>query len=263
VDGAITTDGRRVLLLLAEPDGAARDATRWHLIEVGVSEGTKRDTEIGGVVPVPVGRVRADFADDSGSFVVWDDNGRVLAMLVQVADGRQTPIAAHPRPAESVGFRALPAGVAQLWDDGAITLVDRSGTTVQELDVPQEPVRDIAISPDGRWAVTAGDGGDVFRWDVEPSTGGWSGRERMACHTGDVLGAEVDPAGRRLVTVSVDHTVITWDPSSDGDAVRRGFADAAARLDAACAIVGRDFTRAEWRRFLPERPWQRTCTDLA
>jgi hypothetical protein len=34
-------------------------------------------------------------------------------------------------------------------------------------------------------------------------------------------------------------------------------------LDEACAVAGRDLTRAEWARYLPGRPWERTCTDGA
>ena len=128
VDGAVTADGRRLLLLVAEPAGAARDAARWHLIEVGVADGIRRDTGIGGVAPVPFEWLRADFADDSASVVVWDGTVDGAATRVQLADGRQTPIAAQSRPAESFGFRALPAGAAQLWNDGAITLVDRGGS---------------------------------------------------------------------------------------------------------------------------------------
>ena len=180
VDGAVSADGRRLLLLVAEPAGAARDAARWHLIEVGVADGIRRDTGIGGVAPLPYEWLRADFADDSASVVVWDGTVDGAATLVQLADGRQTPLTAQSRPAESFGFRALSAGAAQLWNDGAITLFDRGGTTAQQLDVLQEPVRDIALAPDGTWAVTAGFGGDVFRWDVDLATGRWSGRERLS-----------------------------------------------------------------------------------
>jgi WD40 repeat protein len=182
---------------------------------------------------------------------------------VQLADGRQTPIAAHPRPPQSFGFQALPDGAAQLWADGVVTLVDDAGTTVDELDVPQEVVRDIAVSPDGRWAVTAGYGGDLFRWDVDPATGVWSGRERFAGHSGDLVGVEVEQSGRHIVTVSVDHTIILWDMAADGGRAMRDTAGPEDRFDAACAIVARDLSRDEWRRYLPERPWEPTCTDGA
>lgn len=32
-------------------------------------------------------------------------------------------------------------------------------------------------------------------------------------------------------------------------------------LAEACTIAGRDLTEAEWARYLPERPYRRTCTD--
>jgi hypothetical protein len=263
VDGAFTADGRSMLLMVAEAAGAVHDATRWHIVEVGVADGVPRDTGIGGLAPVPFEWLRADFADDSGSVVVWDGTGKEQATLVQLADGRQTPIPSHPRPQQSFGFQALPQGAAQLWADGVVTLVDDAGATSEELTVPQEAVRDIAFSPDGHWAVTAGYGGDLFRWDVDPATGDWSGRERLTGHTGDLVGVEVEPGGGRIVTVSVDHTIITWDTSTEGGSEEPGASSPEDRFEAACAIVGRDLTPAEWQRYLPERSWEPTCTDGA
>jgi hypothetical protein len=34
------------------------------------------------------------------------------------------------------------------------------------------------------------------------------------------------------------------------------------RLEMACSIAGRDLTPIEWRRVMPDRPWQPTCSDL-
>jgi predicted Rdx family selenoprotein len=111
--------------------------------------------------------------------------------------------------------------------------------------------------------VTAGYGGDLFRWDVDPATGDWSGRERLTGHTGDLVGVEVEPGGGRIVTVSVDHTIITWDTSTEGGSEEPGASSPEDRFEAACAIVGRDLTPAEWQRYLPERSWEPTCTDGA
>jgi hypothetical protein len=33
-------------------------------------------------------------------------------------------------------------------------------------------------------------------------------------------------------------------------------------LAEACDIVGRDLTHDEWDRYLPDRPYRRTCSDL-
>jgi hypothetical protein len=67
--------------------------------------------------------------------------------------------------------------------------------------------------------------------------------------------------------VSVDGTVISWDMRTEGGlsverAERPESADPAVWLEDACAVVGRDLSRAEWRRYLPDRPYRPTCTDL-
>ena len=49
-----------------------------------------------------------------------------------------------------------------------------------------------------------------------PETGRWTQREQLAGHVGDVVCAELDPAGRRLVTVSADGNVIVWDMTAKG-----------------------------------------------
>ncbi|TFV87812.1 BTAD domain-containing putative transcriptional regulator [Blastococcus sp. CT_GayMR16] len=261
IDGAVTADGRRLLLLVAEAEAAppGEASSRWHVIEVDVADGTTRDTGIAGSVPVPLEAVRADFADHSESVVVWADNPTPSATLVQLADGTQTPVATRPRPVGIGGFRATPTGAAALWDDGLITLVDRSGVIVQEVGAQRWSIRDVAVSPDGSWAVSAGYGGEIFRWDVEPGTGRWFGREPLAGHSGGVVGVEIDPTGERLVSVSVDRTMISWDMSPGGARESTGPED---RLASACLIAGRDLTRAEWRSYLGDRPWQATCSDL-
>jgi hypothetical protein len=260
VDGAVSADGRRLLLVVAEPDTAV--ASRWWLIDVDARDGTRRDTGIGGIARVPIQGVRADFADDARSFVVWNDTGAPDATLVDVGSARQAPVPAQPRAVTNAGFRALPTGAAELWDDGRVTLVDRAGTPVQELAAHGASVQDVVVSPDGSWAVTAGGRGEALRWHVDPTTGLWSRPEVLAGHAGQVVGVEVDRAGGTLVTVSLDHTAIRWDPSPDGGDRPDRPADPAAWLGEVCAVVGRDLTAGEWRRYLPDRPWQPTCTDL-
>jgi hypothetical protein len=261
VDGAVSADGRRLLLVVAEPE-VPDDASRWQLIDVDAADGTRRDTGIAGVIRVPIQGVRADFADDARSFVVWNDTGPPAATLVDVASARQTAVPAQQRAMTNAGFRALSSGAAQLWDDGQVTLVDRGGVPVQELDAHGASVQDVVVSPDGTWAVTAGGRGEAFRWTVDPSTGRWSEPELLDGHAGQVVGVEVDTDGGRLVTVSLDHTAISWDPSPAGGERADRPADPAVWLEEACAVVGRDLTAGQWRRYLPDRPWQPTCTDL-
>jgi WD40 repeat protein len=263
VAGAVSPDGLRFHLLLAQPDAVDPRSSHWQLVDVDAQNGAVRDTGLRGVVAAPVDRVGADFAEGAGSFVVWDDDTpSPSGTLVQLADGRQVRMPVEPGTRGSHGFHATPSGVVQLWDDGGITLFDRDGNVVQELRPTQQAVLDVAVDPNGRWAVTGGKDGEVFEWDVDPRTGHWYGRHPLRGHTGDVVGVEVDAGGRLLATVSADHTAITWDMAIDGPRNGQGPATPQTRLEAVCAIAGRDLTAIEWRRAVPDRPWQPTCSDL-
>jgi hypothetical protein len=268
VDGVVTADGRRVLLLLVQPVvGHHAVATHWQVIDVDITDGTRRDTGVEGTVAVPPDGLGADFADDASTLVVWD-GGNDAATLVDVPSGRVTAVGHHRRPAVSARFVALPSGAAQLWDDGAVTLIDRDGRTVQELDAHPGQVRDIVVAPDSTWGLTAGDGPAVFRWDIDPETGLWSDREELTGHDGGVVGADIDATGSRLFTESLDRRVIVWDMSTRGgireDRARRfPFMDLEDLLREACDVVGRDLSRVEWRHYLPDREYRSTCTDLS
>jgi WD40 repeat protein len=191
-------------------------ATRWRLTDIDATDGAARDTGIGGSIPGPFDTLAGDVADDGSAAVVWDTTGSAVPRLVLPAEGRTSVLAVESRPVESLGFTALPSGAAQLWEDGAVTLFDSRGTRVQQLGAHQQQVREIAVAPDGTWAVTAGDGPQVLVWDVDPVTGRWSRRDVLTGHGGDVIDVAVDAAGERLITLSLDGTIITWDMGDDG-----------------------------------------------
>ena len=217
IGGVFGADGRRFYLLVAnaDPDDPERRA-RWTLRDVDAQDGTSRETGIGGTYPAHPDELAVHFSDDGSSAVLSSYGGSAPARLIDLADGRETPTAVQDRSGRTLGFRAVAGGAAQLWDDGGVTLLDSDGAVSQQLDVHQEPVRDVVISPDGTWGVTVGDGPTAILWDVDPSTGRWSHREELTGHSGDVVEAEVDPAGRRLITLGLDHTIITWDMGADG-----------------------------------------------
>jgi WD40 repeat protein len=267
LDGAISADGGRILLVVAKPDDVAPNTSSdWKLLDVAVADGSTRNTGVSGTFHAPLEFLAADFADDARSFVLWDSQG-LAATRVDVAGGRSVPVTPHSRPAVMTGFRALPSGAAQLWDDGIVTLVDGDGAILEELDAHEQQVRDVVVAPDGTWAVTAGNGGKVWRWAVDPSTGRWSRPEPLPGHRGDVVGVDVDATGRTLFTVGLDSTVITWDMSGSfgvgDDGASRPFTYPQAWLAKACAVTGRDLSSGEWKRYLPDMPWEPTCSDLS
>jgi WD40 repeat protein len=143
-----------------------------------------------------------------------DDFSR--ATLVDLASGNQTALVPPARDVEVSDYRALASGATVLWNDGTVTLVDRAGDVVQDLGAHSELVWDVALAPDGSWAATVGDGGEVRVWDVDPATGRWTQRESMVGHDVQVRAAEIDPAGEHLVTASADNQVIVWDVGPDG-----------------------------------------------
>jgi WD40 repeat protein len=188
---------------------------RWGIYEVDVASGAVSSTGARGRFPDPDVDLQADLAEDAGTAAIWTGDPDGVVTLVDVDRGRQVRVHVDRRPSTSNGFLPLATGVAQLWADGAVTLYDTSGRSVQVIEVHHAPVQDVVVSPHGTWGATAGDDGVVVLWDIDPSTGRWSQRELLTGHDGNVVGAEVDPAGRLLFTVSVDGTIIAWNMTPD------------------------------------------------
>jgi len=217
IGAGYSADGRRVYVLAAALDAEeVSTATAWSLVDIDAADGSVRETGLGSAFAGPVNDIAVDFAEGGGMAVAWDLAGAGTATLMDPADGRSTVLPGLQRPVASLGFVALPSGAARLWEDGVVTLFDSGGTPVQELAVHQEPVRDVVVSPDGSWAATAGDGPLVIVWDIDPATGRWAQREVLSGHEGDVVDVAVDATGDRLLTMSLDDTIITWDMTADG-----------------------------------------------
>jgi hypothetical protein len=125
---------------------------------------------------------------------------------------------------------------------------------------------DVEVAPDGTWAASAGDGlpnGELYRWDVDPATGRWSAPQALPGHQGVVIDVEIEGGGEQLVSVAGDSTAISWRMGADdGSAGSFRTMDPATLVGIACGIVGRDFTQVEWERYLGDRPYGPTCSDL-
>jgi WD40 repeat protein len=76
-------------------------------------------------------------------------------------------------------------------------------------------------------------------------------------HGGPVTLAGFTPDGQSLVTVGRDGLALAWDlTGTRGLGTRAGAGDARAL---ACSVAGRDMTRPEWERVLPDRPYRHVC----
>ena len=146
-----------------------------------------------------------------------------------------------------------------------------------------------ALSPDGRLVAVIGSGGEVGLMDART---GDHVRPPELGH--DDRGGSVSwaPDSSAYVTTALGGTVALWDGqtgellgsvqlperrsasaqfAADGTTVVIGtYTDALYEwdtttehaIDFACALVGRDFTEAEWRRWFGERPYQPTCRAI-
>ncbi len=132
----------------------------------------------------------------------------------------------HAGWVRSVSVRPDGAELASCGDDGVIrrwNVID--GQPARELHGHRSRVLSIAYRPDGRQLASAGEDGIVRLWDLDageaPTPGGESSSLRGAPqaqelpgHQGVIEAIAYSPDGTRLVSVSRDKTVRTWDVSN-------------------------------------------------
>ena len=211
-DVAFTRDGRLLMLVGRFVDKSSGYSAT--VKELDLNDGTVRTVGSVGTTDDPEAWPDAAFTDDGSAVLVWPVHQRTATRL-DIDTGKLTRLAVARRAATSLEFVALPRGAVQTWSDGAITRYDATGRAVQTLDVHRAPVRDVAVLPGGRMAVTAGDDGEVRLWDIDADTGMWSQHEALVGHSGNVEQIEVVDGGRTLLTTSGDGQQISWDLTAD------------------------------------------------
>jgi hypothetical protein len=161
------------------------------------------------------------------------------AVLLAVESLRRHPESAGNQ-ALGNGLDLLPIEAARLMHDG--------------------PVIAVAFSPDGKWVVSGSSDTTARVWDISASL-----REASL---GDNAGAAT---GAEVARLTHDNDVNTVAFSPDGKWVISGSGDGTARvwlwraedlIDLACSRLTRNLTQAEWRQYLGDEPYRKTCENL-
>jgi WD40 repeat protein len=106
-------------------------------------------------------------------------------------------------------------------------------------------VNDVSFSADGRHLALAGRDGAVRVFQMPGGT-----EVAGMAHTVSANGVAFSPDGKYLATTSDDRTARVWVVAPDD------------LLGEACGLVARNLALEEWRQYLRDEPYRKTCPDL-
>ena len=188
----------------------------------------------------PDGR-RVAVATVSGAVLVYDLSTPSTPRLLGVVHRFETA-------ALSVRFDASGTRLIAASENKRVAVVDvtdpRHPHTVAEMSGPTSELYSAAFSSDGRRVVAGGSNAEVWVWDI-----GDNGPKRVAVlrsFPGRVYDVRLTPDGRLYA-------------SGEGGVLRSWEIDAARVMDELCARPGDQITKAEWRNYLPDVPYDPPC----
>jgi len=110
----------------------------------------------------------------------------------------------------------------------------------------------VVFAPDGRTLATSSDDHTVILWDLADRTRPARLGAPLTDHTNSVMSVVSAPDGRTLAAASWAGPVILWDLTSLNDLLD-------IVVERACSIAVGGFDQDEWKRRIPEAPYQDTC----
>jgi WD40 repeat protein/class 3 adenylate cyclase len=193
----------------------------------------------------PDGRMLASGSGDR-SIRLWDvESGEPLGQ----------PLRGHASDVRSVAFRPDGGTLASVGDDWTIILWDvaaaAAGVGGEPLGHPLAGDGDrlvsVTFSPDVELLATGGQDRALRLWDVES---GEAIGQPLSSQGGAVHSLAFSPDGGTLASAGDDEVILLWD------------VDLESWLARACRIANRNLTAEEWKEYLGEQPYRKTCPEL-
>ena len=171
--------------------------------------------------------------------VLWD--------LTQNPPAPQT-LAGHQNWVYHVTFNEDGSLLASASSDNNVILWDltQNPPAPQTLAGHQDSVRHVTFNEDGSLLASASEDGNVILWDLTQNP---PAPQTLAGHQDSVRHVTFNEDGSLLASASWDNNVILWN------------IDPISWQQRACTMAGRNFTEAEWQRYLGDRPYEQTCFD--
>jgi WD40 repeat protein/class 3 adenylate cyclase len=243
---AFTPDGQRVVSAAIVTNADSSSTTSLQLLDAATLKSVSGR-------PLPLGRLAANLTpavtSDGRQAVVFLTFGDTPPTKVVVVDLDPLRII-RSIPLEDIGFvwRSALAGddrTVALGDPaGHVAIIDiRTGTESPLIRAHDEIVDSVSFSPDSKTLVTAGNDGAIKLWDT---------KSRRPLGAMRPLGANrlanawfIGPS--RVLIAYATGELFEWDTSGDAWEAH------------ACAVSGRNFTKAEWAELFPNRSYRVTC----
>jgi WD40 repeat protein len=240
-DLEFSRDGKLLAVGTVEGTALLVDVERWSVRRrVAVSE-----TDATGVTSaeIPGREIGVALSPDGARLATVDNEGRVV--LHGVSGDDRTTLVTAKGPAFAAAFSADGRYLATGFADGTALVIDVQGGRSAPLALVGHAgqISDVAFSPGDDVLAVASRGG-ITLWDVET-------QQRITELVAPSAPYELafSPDGLSLATTWYDHSLIVWQ------------LDPRAWQRRACAIAGRNLTRAEWDQYVGDEPYRRTCSQ--
>jgi WD40 repeat protein len=195
------------------------------------------------------------FSPDGKTIAAGADDGNLRLWNAATHTELGAPLQGHVGPIERVVFNPRGTLLASAGSDKTVRLweVATRRQTGSALIGHTGSVKILAFSSDGKTLATASDDGTVRLWSV--ATHQPIGAPLTNPLSGSIVGLAFRPGDRALVSADRVDNEAEWNPI-----LWQGSENA--RLARACAAARRNLSSSEWREFLPDSAYHKTCAGL-